>query len=1261
MKTLHTLAAVLSAMLLILAGCQNIFEPPGASKPAINEGTFSLEIGGVSAGRTILPATVQSDFALYTLAFSASCKEDVTVDRTGATLGNTVTLGAGTWNLTVTAYLDSEKTKPAARGTLAGITISSGTNTSRSLELKASVEAGAAGAFKWNIGYPATVTSASMTITPLDTTTGTAAQTLYFTGGTPTASKNNAASPLTLNTGYYRVVFSLSDGTYNTGREEILHIYKNMTSTFAYTFTTGHFTTVQVTSGADSGPGTLRQAITDAADNGTILIDSGVGTISLESNLWINKNLTIRGNGVTITRAASWTTVDTYSQLLYVRSLFPGSGSITATISQVHFKDGRSSGYGGAIYNNEQTVNLESCVFSGNQISGAIYTNGTLTVKGCTFYGNSSNDSGGAVSVGEGSATLTGNVFYGNTAYGPVVYKGSSAVVTSGGYNVVDVDLGTGNAQSGFAAAADDKKVSALPISPVSFRLLSSSGAANVISALPADYPTVDFYGNAISNGAAAGAVQGVVSGSGFTLILSVNAAARGSVSASPQPNADGLFSGPVTVTAEPAAGYAFAYWLKDGANADTDRSLTLTMSAHTTLQAVFAIAVTNFTDTADSATTPGTLRYALNNTLYGGDVIICGVTPGSTTIELTDSITIGKDLTIQGNGVTLTRAASWTTVNNSSQLLYINGNVRVNISGIHFKDGKAAYYGAAINNYRGLVTLESCIFSGNQTTYTNNIYAGGAIYTDSGSLAVNGCTFYGNSGGIGGAVYVYSGTCTLMGNLFFSNTAAANSPVVYKRSNATVTSKGYNVVDVELGISILESGFAAATGDKKISTLPISPASFRPLTGGGAVNVITTLPAGYPTVDFYGNPISNGAAAGAVQGTATGSGYALALLVNDTAKGSVSASPPPDADGFVSGEVTVTAAPAAGYAFAYWLKDGTSVINTNPLTLTMSAHTALRAVFGRTVTVTSFTDTAGSGANGTLRYALNNAQDDDIISFSGVEPGSTTIELASALPQISKNLTIWGNGVTLTRAASWTTVSTSSQLLQLRNDNKVITVNISGVHFKDGRAEDYGGAIRNSGNILNLESCVFSGNQISGSNGSGGAIYSQQGSFAMKGCTFYGNSNTSYGSGGAVSVSGGTAILTGNLFYGNTAYRGGAVSVSGATAVLMGNLFCGNTANNSCPVVYALSSTVTSGGHNVVDAAFGTATTQCGFTAAANDALFSTLGISGAPIDATTFAPVSGLGSVLPAAPPLGFPATDFYGSPRTFPGAPGAVNLAP
>jgi predicted outer membrane repeat protein len=288
-----------------------------------------------------------------------------------------------------------------------------------------------------------------------------------------------------------------------------------------------------------------------------------------------------------------------------------------------------------------------------------------------------------------------------------------------------------------------------------------------------------------------------------------------------------------------------------------------------------------------------------------------------------------------------------------------------------------------------------------------------------------------------------------------------------------------------------------------------------------------------------------------------------------------------------------------------------------------LSEHAIVRAVFNRAVTVTSFADGPGSASTpGTLRHALTNAQDGDLISFSGVG----TVELASALPAITKSITLEGNGATLTRATSWTASSTS-QLLRITNSTAEVLVRR--LHFKDGRSAGSGGAITNGG-ILSLESCIFSGNQTTGNNGAGGAVYSGN-TLSIRGCTFYGNS--AGGRGGAVYFSGSWKILTltGNLFYGNTAPE--------------------------YPVVYYSVTGTTVPSYNVVDLAFGEGIPQAGWTAGTGDKTFAALSIMDNPFDTTTFAPVAALQTLLTTAP-ADFPVTDFNGENRTFPGAPGAVK---
>jgi hypothetical protein len=879
---------------LVFIGCQDIFNEPDfvLPEPEIisvpGKGYFLLVINGVDAGRTILPASERNVFARYKLEFFAEGNNDhpaESIIRTGTDLSQPILLLKGTWDLYVTAYMDEDLQKPAAYGNLKGIVIAEGAVVKQDVILTAVIEEGE-GTFSWEIDYPGNVTIASLTITPLNDS-ASLEQTLYFVGGTPLVAQDNTLAPLTLNTGYYWVTFNLRNSAGESAQHiEILHIYKNMDSHFQFTFTPNYFSNVIiVTNNADSGLGSLREAITilnGRASGGTIVIDRAVGTIELTSALpQITRNINIEGNGITLTRSSSWTSTSTTSQLLRIIS------SGTVSVSRVHFKNGRATDNGAAI-DNRGTLTLESCIFSGNRTSissasgGAIYNFGTMTVRGCTFYGNgftgiaATSGRGGAIYNTGTSATLSlsGNLFYGNTAgsvlNGPVVFW-ANGTVTSLGYNMVDVPLGAANNQSGFAAVTGDVNIGTglfqPPVSPVSFRLLPGSEAEGIIpESFLTNYPVFDFYGNSITAPASAGAVQEAVNRTGFFLDVTANNAARGSLSIVPEPDAEGILppGSTVTITSESFANFEFSHWLVNGLNAGSDNPLAFEIMEHTLVQAVFThtFIVDNFTD-INAVNVTGTLRHALTNAIDNDVIRFEGVTPGTSVVELTSALPqITGNINIEGNGITLTRSSSWVS-SSFSQLLRNGSGATVNINRIHFKDSRATSNGAAIRN-EGTLTLESCIFSGN---LTSDSWAWGGAIRNEGTMTVRGCTFYGNAAtsGWGGAILQDNGTLSLSGNLFYGNTAgsASNGHIVF-RGSGTVTSFGYNVVDVPLGADNSQSGFAAnANGtDKTLAEIlgsnAVSPfvdaeaGNFSPVSGLGSI--IDALPSDFPTTDFYGN-----------------------------------------------------------------------------------------------------------------------------------------------------------------------------------------------------------------------------------------------------------------------------------------------------------------------------------------------------------------------------------------------------------------------
>jgi hypothetical protein len=1161
-------------------------------------------------------------------------------------------LEPGAYTLTVNAYTDSEKGTLLAEGE-AEFTIAAGEEAEPvNLTLYPPAEGGGSGSLDFSLEYPSGGAVDTLTLTRIagdeDEIDLTEDITPFTDGDTTTFAGTKEDIPV----GYYllRVVVKNAVGSV-TGSVKVVHIYRGITFKADYTFSEEDFRFYLVTNAADTGPGSLRDAITNAGAGQAIRIALEPGSmIELESSLEIRKSLSIEGNGVTLTPAASWTTASDTSQLLRITE------TEAVKISGVHFRDGRATDYGAAIYNSGE-LTLESCIFSGNRATsgsgdggGAIYSENTLAARGCTFYGNSAESSGGAVyffAYGK-TLTLAGNLFYGNTADTfPVVRVAIGAVAAS--YNVVDIAFGTENTACGWTQETGGAYSADMSVLPGTFKLPYGTPAAGKLPGiLPVGYPAKDFYGQDISGGGQAGAVQTVTAQGKYLLGLTVNNAARGSVSVSPQPDGDGLFTAnsSITLTATPAAAngdvYDLAYWQK-GNERITNNPYTFTIASHIDIQAVFApvLTVDKFTDSTGGTAAAGTLRYAITNAEEGNVIRFTGVMAGETTIELESALPeLTNSVSIKGNGVVLTRAASWTSTSAASQLLRItSGTAVVKISGVHFRDGRATDDGAAVYN-GGELTLESCIFSGNQTTASNA--SGGAIYSVN-TLTVRGCTFYGNiSRNYGGAVYFSASgkTLTLAGNLFYGNTAGL-FPVVYvSNSNSTVASS-YNVVDVDFGANSTSCGWGQRTGDLYSATPVVLPGTFKILYGGQAVaRLPATLPDSYPVKDFYGQEISGGGVAGAVQTVTAQGKYLLGLTVNNAARGSVSVSPQPDDDGLftANSSITLTATPAAGsgyeYDLAYWQKDDER-IKGNPYTFTMDAHIEIQAVFNGVLTVDTFTDsTGGAAAAGTLRHALTNVEEGDVIRFSGVTAGETTIALAGALPAISNSVSIEGNGVVLTRAASWTSTNDVSQLLRIISGTAV--VKISRVHFKNGRAYNFGAAIRTGGELI-LESCIFSGNQTTSQYASGGAIDSQN-TVTARGCTFYGNS-----------AGRDSGVVQ---FYAN-----------GKTLTLEGNMFYGNTAA-SYPVVWVYSNSpymeygTVAASYNVVDVEFGKDSTACGWIAGTGDTTFTALSLTGNPFNTTTFVPVSSLGNVLPSSKPANFPETDFYGATRTFPGAPGAVK---
>ena len=230
---------ILILLLSALIGCQNPLEQAG-QESSLGTGSFSLVLDTAYTERSVVPGTNLNSFAVFTLQFFTSGTANLIYneDRLPAALSKAISLPGGTLDLSVTAYTDPAKTKPAAWGNLSGIVINEGATTTGTVTLAAVNDAGS-GTFAWNITYPANVTFGKMSFIRIEGSTETSAGTHYFAGGKPQVGKTGS---LSLNSGYYRVVFHLhsNDGKI-AERSEILHIYRNLESSFSATFNANDF------------------------------------------------------------------------------------------------------------------------------------------------------------------------------------------------------------------------------------------------------------------------------------------------------------------------------------------------------------------------------------------------------------------------------------------------------------------------------------------------------------------------------------------------------------------------------------------------------------------------------------------------------------------------------------------------------------------------------------------------------------------------------------------------------------------------------------------------------------------------------------------------------------------------------------------------------------------------------------------------------------------------------------------------------------
>ena len=241
---------------------------------------------------------------------------------------------------------------------------------------------------------------------------------------------------------------------------------------FALTFTTACTTNPVVTTNADSGAGSLRQAVIDACPGSTITFQAGVSPVTLTTaQIVINKNLTIDGGtGATVTRSAVAPNFRIFQVNGGSRSRVPKTDRQQRKRSKWrrYLQQRHSDTYGTVPYPVIQLLGSEAgfsalealtiidSTFSGNQAGNAggfFQAFANLNMSGSTVSGNTTTFQGAGLNIQDANATITNSTISGNVSQnsnGGIANVSSSATVHT--LNLINTTV-TGNTSVGIYGA----------------------------------------------------------------------------------------------------------------------------------------------------------------------------------------------------------------------------------------------------------------------------------------------------------------------------------------------------------------------------------------------------------------------------------------------------------------------------------------------------------------------------------------------------------------------------------------------------------------------------------------------------------------------------------------------------------------------------------------------------------------------------------------------------------------------------------------
>ena len=535
-------------------------------------------------------------------------------------------------------------------------------------------------------------------------------------------------------------------------------------------------------------------------------------------------------------------------------------------------------------------------------------------------------------------------------------------------------------------------------------------------------------------------------------------------------------------------------------------------------------------------------IKSANTNTAVG----VCPAGTSHDVITLTEDIVlkvalppITGTITIEGGGHTISGERK-------NRIFHVDGG-RLTINNLNLINGYSQQRGGAILTSRGELTVNNSRFFGNAGE------SGGAISTLVGhrNLIINNSSFEKNRGAAyGGAVHVLSGPATILNSSFIDNSAGAIGGAIYFDSNgaASVSNSTFS------GNRALSGGAVAAHNPKTTLTHVTMVDNFA--TEGHDVFISDRR-----VVDFN---MFNSILAGREFGDACFgrvNGNRGNLIADGSCAPSVSADPLlNEATGSPAYYSLQDLSPALDAA------DPQYCLETDQLGTPLPQGGGCD--IGAIESTTALAKPAAAPAICEFPDQIIAANTDTAVGNCPAGNGADTIYLIrdvtlnQPLPPITSEITIEGNGYTLSGSDSFRLLDVDGGVLTIRDTT-----------LAGGNASD-GGAIRLRNGWVRARKVTFRDNRSI----LGGAIatVSSDVRLDVDGSSFIGNWATA--SGGAVSVDGGSAYIANSSFQDNAAGQfGGALHGERGLVAISNSTLTGNEANEGGGIhIYGAEATLT-------------------------------------------------------------------------------------